>query len=660
MKKKDKQRSIGYIMARMSFIMVMVGMVWIAIVSIASNFVATKNLVSEELLSVVSTASRSVQWELQSYVNLAEAIATDSYLLSDEHSAQEKQAHIAEKATSHGLVGGDMLDTSGIGLDGTDYSSSESFQKALKGEVFISTPTDVGGGTKMMFIAAPVWADGTEGSEVVGVVYLIPSPTVLDDIVKSIKSSANGITNILDSSGAVIATSKVAEEGAETQDVTAGASEAEMATYMELNARMISGESGSETYDFAGASYFTAYAPISGTSGWSIAVTSPYADFLSSVATVSVVIFVCVIAIGLLALYIANRLGKKIGGPMSLCTEIINGIGTGDFSKDAPVVKRKDETRLLAEATGKAIHELKEIVYDVTRVLGAVADGDLTVDVDEKAEMYVGDYKEIYESLTSIKTSLQATMEQIDIAAEQVTSGSEQVSIGASNLSEGSTSQASSVAQLASNIRTIADLINANADDAANASGMTNKAGQAMGDANVSMENLVTAMNEIAELSEEIKKINKTIEDIAFQTNILALNAAVEAARAGAAGKGFAVVADEVRNLAGKSQEAAKSTTELIENTVLAIQKGNELVADVATKMSDVSASAGAVAQINGKISEESKNTAISINEITVGIDQISNIVQTNSATSQQSAAAAEELAGQANTLKNLIEAFKY
>ena len=661
-KKQERQRSIGYVMARMSFIMVMVGMIWISIIAIASNFIATKNVVSEELLSVVTTASRSVQWELQSYVNLAEAIGTDSYLLNPDNSAEDKQAYIHQKATSHGLVSGDMLDTSGIGLDGTDYSASESFKAALDGKVYISSPMTIADGTKVMFIAAPIWENGIEGSKVVGVIYLIPSPTVLDDIAKSIKSSANGITNILDNTGAVIATSVVTEEGeakAET-DVTANASEAEMATYMELNARMISGEAGSETYDFAGTSYFTAYAPIESTEGWSIAVTSPYADFLSSVATVSLIIFVCIIAIGLFALYIANKLGKKIGTPMSICTAIINGIGTGDFSKEAPVVKRKDETKLLAEATGKAINELKEIVYDVTRVLEAVADGDLTVDVDEKAEMYVGDYKNIHDSLVSIKTSLQATMEQIDTAAEQVTSGSEQVSIGASNLSEGSTSQASSVAQLASNIRTIADLINANADDAANASGLTNKAGQAMGDATVSMDSLVTAMNEIADLSEEIKKINKTIEDIAFQTNILALNAAVEAARAGAAGKGFAVVADEVRNLAGKSQEAAKNTTALIENTVLAIQKGNELVSDVANKMNDVSASAGAVAQINGKISEESKNTALSINEITVGIDQISNIVQTNSATSQQSAAAAEELAGQANTLKNLIEAFKY
>ena len=659
MKKKDKQRSIGYIMARLAFIMVMVGMLLIAIVSIFSNFVATKNLVSGELLSVVSTASRSIQWELQSYVNLAEAIGTDSFLLDEENSAEDKQAYIAQKATSHGLVGGDMLDTSGIGLDGADYSASESFKSALGGEVYISSPTDTGSGTKMMFIAAPVWENGIEGSEVVGVIYLIPSPTLLDDIAASIKSSEQGITNILDNTGAVIATSKVAEEGTE-EDVTAGASESEMATYMELNARMISGETGSETYDFAGASYFTAYAPIPLTNGWSVAVTSPYADFLSSVLNVTIILFIFVIAIGLLALFIANRLGKKIGNPMSICTEIINGIGIGDFSKDAPNVKRKDETRLLAEATGKAIHELREIIYDITRVLEAVANGDLTIDVDEKRDMYVGDYESIYNSLASIKTSLQATMEQIDVAAEQVTSGSEQVSIGASNLSEGSTGQASSVAQLASNIRTIADLINTNADDAANANDLTNKAGEAMGDATVSMDSLVEAMNEIADLSEEIKKITKTIEDIAFQTNILALNAAVEAARAGAAGKGFAVVADEVRNLAGKSSEAAKSTTVLIENAVIAIEKGTALVTDVAGKMNDVAASAGAVAQINGKISEESKNTALSINEITIGIDQISNIVQTNSATSQQSAAAAEELAGQANTLKNLIEAFKY
>lgn len=155
-KKQDRQRSIGYVMARMGFLMVMVGMIWISIIAIASNFIATKNVVSEELLSVVTTASRSVQWELQSYVNLAEAIGTDSYLLNPDNSAEDKQAYIHQKATSHGLVSGDMLDTSGIGLDGTDYSASESFKAALDGKVYISSPMTIADGTKVMFIAAPI------------------------------------------------------------------------------------------------------------------------------------------------------------------------------------------------------------------------------------------------------------------------------------------------------------------------------------------------------------------------------------------------------------------------------------------------------------------------------------------------------------------------
>lgn len=173
------------------------------------------------------------------------------------------------------------------------------------------------------------------------------------------------------------------------------------------------------------------------------------------------------------------------------------------------------------------------------------------------------------------------------------------------------------------------------------------------------MQEMIVAMADISDKSGQIGKIIKTIEDIAFQTNILALNAAVEAARAGAAGKGFAVVADEVRNLASKSAEASKSTASLIEGSIHAVEKGKKLADETAHTLDEVVENSKRIVNVVDGISQASSEQASSIAQVTQGIDQISSVVQTNSATAEESAAASEELSGQAQMLKNLVEQFK-
>ncbi len=329
----------------------------------------------------------------------------------------------------------------------------------------------------------------------------------------------------------------------------------------------------------------------------------------------------------------------------------------GDFMVDITYTS-KDEIGRLAEAMRSLSDRTGRVISDIDQMMGAVADGNLNAKSNNEM-MYAGSFGNILASMKNLISKLNTTMTHINNAAEQVAAGSEQVSGGAQALSQGATEQASSIQELAATINVIADMINVNAEDAAEASSKTNEAGGQMQQANAKMEELVKAMDEISTSSDETKKIIKTIEDIAFQTNILALNAAVEAARAGAAGKGFAVVADEVRNLASKSAEAAKNTTAMIEGTVVAIEKGNALVDEVAEKMGAVAAAAGAVAVINNKISDASKEAADSIVQVTVGVDQISEVVQTNSATAEESAAASEELSGQSQLLRDLVSEFQ-
>lgn len=369
---------------------------------------------------------------------------------------------------------------------------------------------------------------------------------------------------------------------------------------------------------------------------------------------------VCLLVASLILIVSLLRL-RRVGRDLAVVKAAMEKLGRLELSPDQTLdryISRGDEVGRIAATTRKLRGTLREAVGDVDRILDEIADGNLLVDVKKNRELYTGDFSSLAVSLETIQTKLTKLMRSINDVSARVTSGADQLASGSQNLAQGTTEQASAVQELVASMTTISDNISQSAARAGEANDQAADAAREVEKSKEQMDHMVSAMQEISGASAEIQKIIKTIEDIAFQTNILALNATVEAAHAGTAGKGFAVVAEEVRSLASKSAEASRSTTALIEHSVRAVDKGMALANETAVSLTQIVTMSEATASLISRISEAYTEQAEAVAQVSMGIDQISNVVQTNSATAEQSAAASQEQSGQARILKGLIAQF--
>lgn len=400
------------------------------------------------------------------------------------------------------------------------------------------------------------------------------------------------------------------------------------------------------------------YSPIAaGNQIWWSKVSLSHKEMTENVrktATLQILLSLMFMIIICSTLYIIVR---KMLKPLDTMVNAAQNIVKGDFDYKNEV-DTNDEIGLLSRAFETMSQNLKLIIKDMTKFLEMMSQGDFKVEIIHK-DKFVGEFNPLLVSLEQITKDLSFTIGEINQFSEQVQSGAEQVSLEAQSLSQGAIEQAASIEKLSTTITHVSNQIKTDTSSAFEANQLAEKTGNNMEISGKKINEMVNAMDEISNSSCEISKIIKTIEDIAFQTNILALNAAVEAARAGDAGKGFAVVADEVRNLAQKSADAAQNTTLLIEKSISDIDSGVVIANDTATSLLDTVDDVNKVVTIIEEISESSERLEKSIMEVTEGMDQISSVVHTNSATSEESAAASEELSSQVSLMKDLVGKFK-
>ncbi len=630
----------------------------LGVVSSVMNYTSTFSRVNQDMAETAKIAAQRVEWEITNYVSIAEAFGGRSEIADPDVSVEEKEQVLSSWAEAYGLVRANLLNINGISeFDGQNYSDRDYYQQCMQGNSYVSTPVvSKQTGELTIIVAAPVWENGIADTRVVGVVYFVPQETFLNDIMSSIKLSDNSGAYMIDKEGNTIADTTM--ETIMQQNIESEAAEnSELQDLADIHAKMRNGESGAADYKINGESKIIAYAPVDGTDGWSLGVTAPTGDFMSSTYTSIIVIVILVVLSLVIGVLVVSAISRRIAQPIRVCADRLKALSEGDLHSDVPVVKTQDETGVLAAATKSIADCLQGLIRDEAYVLGEMARGNFDITVDYS--VYRGDLKDILKSLKGINRTLSMTLYEINETANQVAAGAEQVASGAQALSQGATEQASSVEELAATINDINGNIQANTKLANQSNEFSEKAGSLLSESIDKMNELVAAMDEINSSSSEISRIIKTIEDIAFQTNILALNAAVEAARAGNAGKGFAVVADEVRSLAEKSAEASKTTSELIQRSIQAVENGTRIAGDTLQSIQSTGETAKDAISLNGEIVKNSKTQAEAVAQVTVGVDQISSVVQTNSATAQESSAASEELSGQAEILKKAVGKFK-
>ncbi len=607
------------------------------------SYSSTISLVEKNSRSSAKTTARDIEALLQNYKNIAKASGSDMTLIGNIPN-EVRMKKVEQLAKQYGFTSGNLLDKKGVSIkDGTDFSDRDYVKAALNGKTNISDVTlSKYTNTYGISIAAPLISSG----RIIGVVYYRADVDFMNDIVKHISVGQGSYAYILDENNNVIAH--------KNEKYIMNDKYKEMIPKDIKNC--ISSQNGSMTCSYGGDKYICGYSKIDKTANWRVVIASPESAYNSDILRFVKKLVISDIIALIVAIIVALIIARVISRPIVRVKNLLSALAQGDLSVQLNDTKNKDELGILQNSAVSLNRMLSDMLTQSGDVLSKMAAYDLT---SEDMREYPGKFNELAASINSIKAILSNMILNIQNSSVNVDGGSKQLAEAASMLSEGTMAQASSLQKLVTDVENVAQNINANSDKTIFVNESLGNLDSEIKDGNQKMQELSNVVRTVEEMSEDIKKIVNTIDGIAFQTNILALNASVEAARAGESGRGFAVVAQEIGTLATKSSDASKKTAELIEKCIKGIESAKEYADITSDSLAKIVSDSNNIANAFDEMSKANEIQAKNANDIRNEIENISQVVQSNTATAQQTAASTEVLSEQAAALKDMTGRFK-
>ncbi len=551
-----------------------------------------------------------------------------------------------------------FITLSGIDKDGNTSTEGinvktlnrEYFNRAIKGEFYISSPFLGTDNIINFMVAYPVYKD----SQIIGIVIAALDYTYFSNFV-NFKIGETGGSYIIDKEGTTVADRNVDYVKNFFNFIKEGNSKGDKYVKETLE-KFISGNYETSTYLYDGLSWTVTANPIENTDNWIFITDMTNKEILKTTQIIIIILIVIIILAIIIGILITLKLASTISNPIKLISKRIKLLSDGDLTTPMPSVSTKDEVEDLALNLSLTITDFSNYINEIVNITNCIYNYDLSKFIENE---FLGDLQPIKNSINGIINVLNQSLYEINQIADQVANGASQVSDSAQVLAESASEQALTTEKLTKSILGIYSQIEMDLKNASNSRLTILQANNKLKFGNEKMSNMLVAINDISASSKKIENIIKTIENIANQTNLLALNASIEAARAGEAGKGFVVVANEVRSLANKTTEAVKDITQLILNALEAVKNGTNLAHETAEILDSIMVETTKSTMLVDEIYFSCEGQVKVMSEITNGAEQIASVTQNIAATAQQSSATSEELSSQATMLKLLINRFK-